>query len=90
MKKGEKAKTLIMMSYFLILFFCLLATSLCEESCQVPMENFNGGLVHPLLEQMKNVNIKRYKDFDEEDMDTYMQVQIYNIFFPNSMENICR
>jgi len=38
------------------------------------MENFNGGLVHPLLEQMKNVNIKRYKDFDEEDMDTYMQV----------------
>ena len=79
-----------MMSYFLILFFCLLATSLCEESCQVPMENFNGGLVHPLLEQMKNVNIKRYKDFDEEDMDTYMQVQIYNIFFPNSMENICR
>ena len=70
-----------MMSYFLILFFCLLATSLCDESCQVPMENFNGGLVHPLLEQMKNVNIKRYKDFDEEDMDTYMQVQIYNIFF---------
>ena len=69
-----------MMSYFLILFFCLLATSLCEESCQVPMENFNGGLVHPLLEQMKDVNIKRYKDFDEEDMDTYMQVQIYNIF----------
>ena len=86
MKKGEKAKTLIMMSYFLILFFCLLATSLCEESCQVPMENFNGGLVHPLLEQMKNVNIKRYKDFDEEDMDTYMQVQIYNIFSPNSRE----
>ena len=79
MKKGEKAKTLIMMSYFLILFFCLLATSLCEESCQVPMENFNGGLVHPLLEQMKNVNIKRYKDFDEEDMDTYIQVHMYMI-----------
>ena len=82
MKKGDtKAKTLIMMSYFLILFFCLLATSLCEESCQVSMENFNGGLVHPLLEQMKDVNIKRYKDFDEEDMDTYMQVRIFNIFF---------
>ena len=81
MKKGEKAKTLIMRSYFLILLFCLLATSLCEESCQASMEIFNGGLVHPLLEQMKNVNIKRYKNFDEEDMDTYMQVQIFNIFF---------
>ena len=43
------------------------------------MENFNGGLVHPLLEQMKNVNIKRYKDFDEEDMDTYIQVHMYMI-----------
>jgi len=31
------------------------------------------GLVHPMIEELVELNIKRYKDFDNGDLDTYMQ-----------------
>ena len=35
------------------------------------------GLVTPLIEQIKNWNIQRYKDFDDEDIDTYIEVIVF-------------
>ena len=42
------------------------------DSCDVPHSR---DLVHPFLKQLQKVNRQRYKDFDEEDMNTYIEVR---------------
>jgi hypothetical protein len=47
-----------------------------EEFCS-SLKPEGNGLVTPLLEEIKNLNIQRYKDFDDEDMDTYIEVMYF-------------
>ena len=44
------------------------------DSCDVPHSR---DLVHPFLKQLQKVNRQRYKDFDEEDMNTYIEVKCF-------------
>ena len=34
-------------------------------------------LVHPFLKQLQKVNRQRYKDFDDEDMNNYIEVKCF-------------
>ena len=59
----------------IFLFILNLAAS-NEEFCN-SLKTKGNGLVTPLLEEIKNWNIQRYKDFDNEDMDTYIEVMVF-------------
>ena len=47
-----------------------------EKFCS-SIDTSANGLVTPLIEQIKNWNIQRYKDFDDEDIDTYIEVIVF-------------
>ena len=59
-----------------ILVLCFFNVASAHEFCNSPEVGFNG-LVHPLVEQIKNWNIERMiKGFDQEDLDFYMEVKL--------------
>ena len=70
-------KTNIMKLLKAILVLCLFnVASANNEFCDSPKVEFNG-LVHPLVEKIKDWNIERMiKGFDEEDLDFYMEVKL--------------
>ena len=70
-------KANIMKLFKAILVLCLCnPSSANNEFCKSPEVEFNG-LVHPLIKEIKNQDIERFKGFDEEDLDFYTKVRLY-------------
>ena len=60
--------------YIFSLFLSILNFAASNEEFCSSLNTEDNVLVTPLLEQMKKWTIQRYKDFDDEDMDTYIEV----------------
>ena len=63
--------------YIFSLFLSILNIAASNEEFCSSISTSANGLVTPLLEQIKNWNIQRYKDFDDEDIDTYIEVIVF-------------
>ena len=59
------------------LFLSILNIAASNEKFCSSIDTSANGLVTPLIEQIKNWNIQRYKDFDDEDIDTYIEVIVF-------------
>ena len=66
--------------YIFSLFLSILNFAASNEEFCSSLNTEDNGLVTPLLKQMKKWTIQRYKDFDDEDMDTYIEVGSFFLF----------